>query len=136
MIIGNGLLAKTFISYENNKDIVIFASGVSNSNCTDSNEYKRETDLLNYIIDENQKKTIVYFSSCDIANNMMNNKTYYKHKLTMENILQKSAISYHIFRLPQVVGQSSNAKTLINFLYTEIENETPFSLHIGTSKIL
>jgi hypothetical protein len=31
MVIGNGMLAKMFSSYEMNKDIIIFASGVSNS---------------------------------------------------------------------------------------------------------
>ena len=50
MIIGNGLLAKAFIEYKNNDEIVIFASGVSNSLEEKQSEFKRETDLLKLAI--------------------------------------------------------------------------------------
>ena len=43
MVIGNGSIANIFIKkYSDNKDILIFASGVSDSNETDDNKFKRE----------------------------------------------------------------------------------------------
>ena len=41
MVIGNGQIAKFFNDFKNNQDILIFASGVSNSNCTNLKEFKR-----------------------------------------------------------------------------------------------
>jgi len=35
MVIGNGLVAKSLYPYKNNNNYLIFASGVSNSTCTD-----------------------------------------------------------------------------------------------------
>ena len=34
MVIGNGMIANRFMSYKNDEDIIIFASGVSNSKDT------------------------------------------------------------------------------------------------------
>ena len=47
MVIGNGLLAKEFNFYKNNEQIVIFASGVSNSKEKIQNNFY-SVDLLLY----------------------------------------------------------------------------------------
>ena len=68
MIIGNGQLAKAFMNSDlEHKDLCIFASGVSNSNCTDPKEFERERDLLKVTLSENPGKKLIYFSSCALS---------------------------------------------------------------------
>ena len=51
MIIGAGFIAKSFEEYyKTREDIVIFASGVSDSQCSDIMEFYREEKLLSYVI--------------------------------------------------------------------------------------
>ena len=64
MIIGNGLIANSFLDSDLN-NIIIFASGVSNSKEENLLEFDREKKLLLRIIYENFNKKIVYFSTCD-----------------------------------------------------------------------
>ncbi len=124
MIVGNGLLAKTFDFYKNNDFILIFASGVSNSNETNKEMFIREKNLLENTIKHNSNKTIVYFSSCDVIYAEKINLQYYYHKLKMEEIIKKMALKYYIFRLPQVIGFSKNNNSLINyFINSIIENK-------------
>ncbi|MBU4132588.1 MAG: hypothetical protein KKF12_17365, partial [Proteobacteria bacterium] len=75
MIIGNGQLAKIF--KEDGcffDDVVIFASGVTNSDCRDDREFNREKELLEKTLVENNAKRFVYFSSCALSA-----KTYEKN---------------------------------------------------------
>ena len=120
MIIGNGLLAITFKQYEKKNGIIIFASGVSNSNEINKKEYYREKKLLKDTIQQYKDKIIVYFSSCDVIYANKINTVYYWHKLEMENIIKKFALKYYIFRLPQLIAFSLNKNLLINYLITSI----------------
>ena len=45
MVVGNGLIAKAFSHHANNPDVIIFASGVSDSACIDYREFNRERML-------------------------------------------------------------------------------------------
>lgn len=132
MVIGNGMIANRFSEYAN-KNITVFASGVSNSSETDSENFKREETLLKNALKYPTKK-FIYFSSCDVDNPSVNSKAYYQHKLNMEKIVASSTLSYCIFRLPQVVGMYGNKNTLINFLMDRIESATPFEIWLGTEK--
>lgn len=123
MVIGNGLLAKTFNEYIDNEQIIIFASGVSNSNEENSKAFIREKELLEKTIKNNKSKTLIYFSSCDVIYSNKLNKKYYFHKLEMEDIIKKQSIKYFIFRLPQLIGQSNNKNSLMNFLIDSIVNK-------------
>jgi UDP-2-acetamido-2,6-beta-L-arabino-hexul-4-ose reductase len=127
MVIGNGMLAKMFSSYEMNKDIIIFASGVSNSNEDNPEEYKRELELIQ-TIEIKENITIVYFSSCDTIYSKEINKRYYFHKLQMEDYIKNNFSNYHIFRIPQVIGQSKNKNSLINLFIYNITNEIEFQV--------
>jgi hypothetical protein len=61
LIIGNGLIASAF---KKNKDVIIFASGVSKSQEVRCAEFFRERKLL---VDALQlKKYIVYFGTCSV----------------------------------------------------------------------
>jgi len=125
MIVGNGLLAKTFSKYATSEDIIIFASGVSDSDETKEENFDREKQLLLDTIKENPNSLIVYFSSCDVIYSDIIKKPYYEHKLEMENIIQKLS-KYYIFRLPQVIGKSCNKKSLINYFIDSIQEYKAF----------
>jgi len=120
MVIGNGLLAKAFMKYKNSEDIVIFASGVSNSSELNKEAFKREIELLENILLSHHNELLVYFSSCDVIYADEIGKPYYYHKLEMEEIIKKRCKKYFIFRLPQLIGKSSNKNSLINYFINSI----------------
>lgn len=128
MIVGNGQLAHVFKDV-NMPDTVIFASGVSDSNCIDKNEFKREKDLLVNTIRANKDKKFIYFSSCALSAKEYPKNEYYKHKAEMEEIIKLISSSYYIFRLPQLFGRLKEHKTLINFIYKSILNDIEFNLY-------
>lgn len=126
MIIGNGLLANSFRGdFENVANVVIFASGVSNSNEKDDKEFERELELLTSTISNNLGAIIVYFSSC-FAEDSNEHFEYFSHKLAMENVVKQYAENYYIFRLPQVVGSTTNLHTIINYFFANISSGTEF----------
>jgi UDP-2-acetamido-2,6-beta-L-arabino-hexul-4-ose reductase len=128
MVVGSGMLAKSFYSYKYNDEVVIFASGVSNSKETDSYEFEREKKLLLQVIKENELNKLIYFSTCSINDNSMSSSPYVKHKISMESMIQKICNDYHIFRLPQVVGYS-NSPTIVNYLYKSITENIKFVVY-------
>jgi nucleoside-diphosphate-sugar epimerase len=114
-IIGNGLVANMFSSYKID-DVMIFASGVSNSSEISEFEFQRERLLLLDSIKNNTEKKIIYFSSCGVIDKNNYEIAYYKHKLNMEKIVKKSK-NYLIIRLPQLLGRKGNTynkNTIIN----------------------
>lgn len=129
MVVGNGQLAKAFFSYNNNDGIVIFASGVSNSNCIDSLQFKREKDLLTTILNNNQDKKIVYFSSCALSSNDYPKNEYYMHKAEMEARVRQFSNKYYIFRIPQLFGELIPHGTLINYIYGAIKDNMNFTVY-------
>lgn len=129
MIIGNGQLAKIFKEDENSFDnVVIFASGVANSNCKDEKQFNREKELLETTLNENQDKRFIYFSSCALSSNEYEKNDYYKHKQNMEKIIKENSKNYLIFRIPQLFGDLILHKTLINFFYKSIEHNHKFNI--------
>ncbi len=128
MIIGSGQLAKAF-KYSDINENIIFASGVSNSNCNDKKEFEREKKLLLSILLKNKNKNFVYFSSCALSSDNYALNNYYKHKKEMEELIKKHSDNYYIFRIPQLFGQLKEHKTLINFIYYRILENHQFSLY-------
>lgn len=107
MVIGNGMLAKAFGAFKDNPEVVIFASGVSNSKETNNDSFKREEKLLNKVISENNNSIIVYFSTCSVYDDSVNETNYVLHKIKMEELLKRHN-QFYIFRLPQVVGETQS----------------------------
>jgi nucleoside-diphosphate-sugar epimerase len=128
MVIGNGLLARRFISYDNDDRFLIFASGVSNSKTKNQEAYNREVELLRESILKYPDKTIVYFSTCSIYDPDEINSAYVQHKLNIENIIQTTAREYFVFRVSNVAGKSPNPNTLLNYFYYHIKNGINFDL--------
>jgi len=124
MVIGNGLVARTFKRYRSKTDIIIFASGVSNSKETNYHEFEREKKLINEVCSQNINKTIIYFSTISVEDSSQSDSMYVDHKLKMESII-KLHDSFYIFRLPQVVGRT-NSPTIIKFLFDCIIENTHF----------
>lgn len=120
MIIGNGLLANAFRIYENDDNILIFASGVSNSKETKQSEFDREFGLLCSF--KNSNKKLVYFSTTSINDKSLSKTDYIKHKIKIENYIKKNFKNYLIFRLPNVIGKTENKHTSFNFFKEKIFN--------------
>lgn len=127
MIVGRGLLARAFApAFEVNKDWLIFASGVSNSQESEQSEFLREESLLTSCIDRDCG-TIVYFSSCGLIEGDTADTPYMSHKRKMESLVLATPNSV-VLRLPQVVGSSHNHHTLINYLRDRIMSGEHFTV--------
>ena len=135
MIIGSGMIASAFESYRHCDSILIFASGVSNSQNTNKQEFLREKKLLLKTINENIDKTIVYFSTCSIDALKSNSQAYIVHKLEMERIVSENCKFFYIFRLPQVAGKT-NSPTFARFMFNVIQKNIYFKLNQYSSRNL
>ena len=136
MIIGNGLIAVRFEKYSDNENFIIFASGVSNSKNTDPAAYERERNLLLATMLQHTTKTLVYFSTCSINDPEEKDSMYVLHKKSLEELIQKTQANYHIFRVSNLVGKTSNQNTILNFFIQHINNGDHFNLWTGAVRNL
>ena len=129
MIIGSGLLATTMApAFSHRDDCLVFAAGVSNSQCTDLNEFAREADKLYQALTLHQGvRFSIYFSTCSIYDQERIDTPYVRHKLAMENLVARHP-GHLILRLPQLAGRTSNPHTLLNFLYMRIKQGETVSI--------
>lgn len=126
MIIGKGLIASAFNSqFIDDKNIIVFASGVSNSREFRREAFLRERQMLIDALCDG--KFVLYFSTCSINDPELHDTPYVAHKKEMESLVSSSK-DYAIFRLPQVVGKTSNPNTLTNYLYKQIVSESTFQV--------
>lgn len=126
MIIGNGLIASAFNShFRDDPNVIVFASGVSNSREVCIEAFLRERHMLLDAL--SHEKFILYFSTCSVNDPELLESPYVAHKKEMEALVC-SYKDYAIFRLPQVVGKTQNPNTLTNYLYKQIMSESPFQV--------
>ena len=130
-IIGTGLIATAFLIEELGKDVILFASGVSNSKETCLIEYEREKDLLKSSLSSSNR--LIYFSTCSVTDPNLKNSLYVSHKLSLEKLVLAGKNNI-VIRLPQVVGISKNPYTLTNFLAYKIYKEEAYDLFKGSKK--
>jgi nucleoside-diphosphate-sugar epimerase len=119
MIIGKGLIAKAFEKYNDNNNVIIFSSGVSNSSETKESEFEREESLLKEHLLLNKK--IIYFSTVSVVDSSLKSP-YINHKIKMEKMISDNHSNYLIFRLPIVIGNNANNITFFNSLKDKINN--------------
>jgi len=122
-------LAKAFApTFSGREDVCIYAAGVSNSGCTDMQEFERERKrLTDGLHQAGNVDAFVYFGTCSVADPEAQNTPYVQHKLAMEKLV--SAHPRHlILRLPQVAGNTPNPHTLLNYLYARISRSESFKL--------
>lgn len=120
MVVGSGLLAQAFQMFSKDDSFIIFASGVSNSGEKSDAAYERELNLL----DKHMQKgrCLIYFSTVSIHDPDLQTSRYVQHKLSIEKKISACGSEFMIFRLPIVVGYTSNPFTLTNFLYNKISS--------------
>lgn len=106
MVIGKGDIASAIIDRD---DVIFFASGVSNSACSDPAKFKREEDLLKTMP---RNIHLVYFSTLSIYYNW---NPYVAHKKRMEQLVKDLFQSYTIVRLGNI-SWGTNPNTLLNYL--------------------
>lgn len=112
--------------FSNNDEVIIFASGVSNSKETRQEAFDRESNLLEAALASG--KPLVYFSTCSVHDVEMQSTKYVLHKHATEAKLAASPQPSAVFRLPQVVGKTSNPYTLTNYLHAQIQAGLPFQV--------
>lgn len=130
MIVGSGLIASSLRDFFLADDkVLIYAAGVSNSSASDYLEFDREKKLVLECLERNQdKRLIVYFSTCSIDDPDKVSTPYVMHKVAMEELIETST-NHLIIRLPQLAGRTNNPYTLLNFLYNKIRYNEKFLLH-------
>lgn len=128
MVIGNGMIAQRFSSYSQREDVVIFASGVSNSKAQEESLFLREKLLLTETVLKNQDKHFIYFSTCSIFDPSQAKSRYVIHKAEMEDLIANFAPHFTIFRTSNVVGKTKNPNTVFNFYVHQIQAQQPFEL--------
>jgi len=128
MVVGNGLLAGLFKEYSDINDIIIFASGVSNSSEINEKEFQREKLLIHKYSSKYQKKLFVYFSTCAFYDKYFSATLYLDHKESIEEFISKSFSNYIIFRVPQIIG-SFNKNQLLGYINHQIQHNKKFVLY-------
>ena len=135
MIVGNGMMAIQFASYKDNSDVIICASGLSNSKETRYTEFEREYKLIEKLGITNKDKLFVYFSTSGMYDTLEKSSLYVKHKLNLENYIQSNFKQYYIFRVSQIIGRANNT-TLINYLINNILLDKEFEVWGRTTRNL
>ncbi|MBK8496714.1 MAG: hypothetical protein IPL50_18285 [Chitinophagaceae bacterium] len=115
MVIGNGMIAKAFESYRDEEGFIIFASGVSDSVNVNTEAFEREIKLIKNTIETHKDKLLVYFSTCSIYDDSMQDSAYVQHKIKAEKIIMEHYAPFIIFRLTNPIGKTQNTRTLVNF---------------------
>ena len=135
MVIGNGMMAKRFMDcYKDNSKVIIFASGVSNSNEVSDDQYLREKMILKECIRDHSDKKLVYFSSVIHLSGMKTK--YLDHKRDVEKLLQEHAKNYLILRLPQVVGKGGNKNNIVNYFDECVKKNVVIKIQENTYRSL
>lgn len=127
MIIGSGLLARAFTHrFADAPEVMIYAAGVSNSECADPAEFARERSRLEQALHAaRDAKVFVYFSTCSIDDASAASSRYVLHKIAMEAAVREHD-RHLIARLPQLAGRTPNPHTLLNYLHARVARSEQF----------
>lgn len=118
MIIGHGNIARAI---DDRPDVIFFASGVSDSGCTDQGQFNREVDLIYAMA---QHRHLVYFSTLSIY---ISDSPYNEHKRNMESIVKERFQSYTIVRVG-VIEWGKNPTTIHNVFKRKLAAGEPIEL--------
>jgi hypothetical protein len=134
LIVGRGLLGES-LNKLRHEDVILFASGVSNSNEQNSSEFEREANLLIRTIDGTVKKHFYYFSTCSIFDPGLADSSYISHKKRMEAIVLSKPTG-RVIRLPNIVGPTGNPANLVNYLKHSIKQANPIKIQSHATRYL
>ena len=135
MIVGSGLIAKTFAAHAGARERICFhAAGVSNSSCRDPREFERDRVRLRTSVENiGAGALFVYFSTCSVEDPAARDNPYTRHKREMEEFVRERD-GHLILRLPQVAGRTPNPHTILNYLHARIVRSERFELWRGASR--
>ncbi len=128
MLVGDGMIARRFRDYSDRNDVVLFASGVSNSKETRPEPYERERHLVVDTLRQAPGSLFVYFSTASIADPTEQGSAYVMHKMALEELIKKQASAYLIIRASNVVGGPGNPHTILNFFVDRIRRQESFTI--------
>ncbi|WP_312760835.1 NAD-dependent epimerase/dehydratase family protein [Epilithonimonas sp.] len=135
MIFGRGLIASLFRDMDQ-ENIILFASGVSNSLEDNPQEFLREENLIKKTMEENPDKLFIYFSTCSIYDSSKTGSDYVFHKLKMEQLIKNSCRKYLILRVSNAVGNGGNPNLLMNYLIRSVKNNDTINVHTKATRNL
>lgn len=128
IIIGNGLIANSFKRHlKGDENLVVFASGVSNSSENDDQEYEREKKLLEHTISKYETKHLIYFSTISIFDPSLGNRKYINFKKQIEIYLSKFN-NCTVIRASNIIGKGGNPKTMINYFIQSLKENSKVML--------
>lgn len=136
-IIGNGFIGRNvnkLRKYIIKSGYTIYTAGISNSNTNSKKELRKEIRLFKIFSKENNSKKLIFISTADVSNNLKRNNLYIINKVKIENIIRKEFNDYIILRLPQIIGNSKNKKTLINYFYRNIKKNKTIDVLSGVKR--
>ncbi|WP_421830109.1 NAD-dependent epimerase/dehydratase family protein [Larkinella sp.] len=136
MVVGNGMIARRFSAFDDRDDILIFASGVSNSKENRASAFAREKKLVEESIASSENRLFVYFSTCSVTDPTEQGSPYVTHKLFLEAYIAGNCKNYLIVRASNVVGKTDNPHTVLNFFVNRIRNHEPFDVWQGATRNL
>lgn len=128
MIIGRGLIASALQEFTTSNNLLMFASGVSDSTETDHYAFRREAKLVEQAIREHPGRLLVYFSTYSIEDDSLKMRPYTLHKLAMEQLITGTSDNFLICRLSNIVGLGGNKRTIFNFLFQNILHQRPITV--------
>lgn len=128
------MMAKAFAAFAGRDDVVIFASGVSDSLEANPQAFHRERELLLQTRAARPHALLVYFGTCSVHDPDRVDTPYVRHKLQMEALLKDAPGSWLVLRLPLALGPGQRSPTLGNFLHRRILNDESFEVWSGSTR--
>lgn len=128
MVVGNGMIARRFGDFAGRDNVVIFASGVSNSKETRPEPFARERQLVEQTLHQTTGSLFVYFSTASVDDPTEQGSPYVTHKLELEQFISERAKNYLLVRASNVVGGPGNPHTVLNFFVDRIHRNEPFTI--------
>ncbi len=136
MVVGSGMIARRFSHFADRDDVVIFASGVSNSKETRPEPFARERQLVEETLHQTTGSLFVYFSTASVDDPTEQGSPYVTHKLALEQLIADQATDYLLVRASNVVGGPGNPHTILNFFVDRIRRNEPFTIWQHASRNL
>jgi hypothetical protein len=136
MVVGNGMIARRFIDFAERSDVVIFASGVSNSKETRPEPFAREWQLVDKTLRDTMGSLFVYFSTASVEDPTEKGSPYVTHKLALEQLIANQATNHLLVRASNVVGGPGNPHTILNFFVDRVLRDEPFTIWQHASRNL
>jgi nucleoside-diphosphate-sugar epimerase len=134
VIVGKGFISQSFMHLrEQHSDVLLFGAGVSNSLSENTQEFRREADLLYSAIHycKNHNMRLVYFSSAGMVYGnyeqevredgpVFPRSSYGRHKLAMESVIRMAGVRHIILRLSNPVGPHQQSHQLLPALHRQV----------------